>query len=30
MSIEDRLRNGLARNAAIVEPDVEATLERVV
>jgi hypothetical protein len=30
MSVEDRLRNGLARNAASVKPDVEATLERVV
>ncbi len=30
MSIEDRLRNGLARNAAGFEPDVEATLERVM
>ena len=30
MSIEDRLRNGLARNAASFEPDTETTLERVV
>jgi hypothetical protein len=30
MSIEDRLRSGLARNAAGFEPDVESTLERVV
>ena len=30
MSIEDRLRNGLARNAASFEPDTESTLERVV
>ena len=30
MSVEERLRNGLARNAAGFEPDVESTLERVV
>ena len=30
MSVEDRLRNGLARNAASFEPDTESTLERVV
>ena len=30
MSVEDRLRDGLARNAASFEPDVESTLERVV
>ncbi len=30
MSVEERLRNGLARNAAGFEPDVESMLERVV
>ena len=30
MSVEDRLRNGLARNAAGFEPDVDSALERVV